>query len=470
MDQVPPKKLHWDSANSPAARHNNARVASSLEQLVAAGKRMAVLTVLSGWNAADVVKCLLKMKTKRARRVFEWLPDDVSLPVLVELDPELRSVLFEASTRKKFRKIVSRVSPDLAIELLETLPPDTHDDLIADRKDADVIRQSLSADDDSAAAHMRHGVLTVPVGWTIGEVVSHLRKTSDQFARLDMIFVLEQDKRLVGYLRSRDLLLNPDDTCVSDIVQKDTVTVDSSADQEEVLRLAEARSASVIAVVDANGRFLGGIAPPELAEIAREEVEEDMLKMGGVSPDTTQFDTPGQIARRRLPWLLGGLVGSTIAAIAIVSYEDALAESAILASFIPVVLATAGNAGIQASTVSVQVLTSGAEWRGDLPSRFYRELRGALLNGLIVGTVVGLLVLIGSLFIAIEKPGLLVLTSIVALAIVTVIAASVGSMVPFLLRALKQDPAAATGIFITTSNDVFGVLAFFFVASLIYLS
>ncbi|MCG7518062.1 magnesium transporter [Ruegeria sp. Ofav3-42] len=470
MDQVRPSEMNWDSSKTPEAKRNNAAVVQSLEALIALDKRLAVLSALKGWQSADILKCLLKMRPKRARRLFEWLPDDVGLPVLVELDPELRSVLYEAATRKKFRKIVSKISRDDAIELLEALPPETHEDLIADRKDADKLHKALAVHDDSAAAHMRHGVLTIPVIWTIGDVVSHLRDVADDIDRLDMMFVVESDMRLVGYLRMRDLLLNPESTRIEDIVRRDPVTVDGATDQEEVLRLADARDASVIAVVDADGRFLGGIAPPELSEIAREEVGEDMLKMGGVSPDATQFDTPLQILRRRLPWLLGGLIGSSIAAVAIVSYEDALAESAILASFIPVVLATAGNAGIQASTVSVQVLTSGVEWRGDLASRFVRELYGALLNGLIVGSVVGILVLLGSLFIPIDRPGLLVVTSIVALAIVTIIAASVGAMVPFLLRALKQDPAAATGIFITTSNDVFGVLTFFAVASLIYLN
>ena len=470
MQQVRPKEMSWDTSKTPEAKRSNAAVVQSLESLIATDKRVAVLSILKGWQSADVLKCLLKMRTKRARRLFEWLPDDVSLPVLVELDPELRSVLFEVATRKKFRKILAKVSRDVAIELLETLPPETHQELIADRKDAEIIREALSVNDDSAAAHMRHGVLTVPLQWTLGEVVAHLREKADDIDRLDMMFVVEPDMQLVGYLRMRDLLLNSADTPISEIVHCDPLTVDGTADQEDVLRLAENPGASVIAVVDVNGRFLGGIAPPELSEIAREEVEEDMLKMGGVSPETTQFDTPVQILKRRLPWLLGGLIGSSIAALAIVSYEDALAESAILASFIPVVLATAGNAGIQASTVSVQVLTSGAEWRGDLGARLVRELQGALLNGILVGSMVGLFVLIGSLFMIIDRPGLLVLTSIVALSLVTIIAASIGAMVPFLLRALNQDPAAATGIFITTSNDVFGVLTFFTVASLIYLS
>ena len=170
-----------------------------------------------------------------------------------------------------------------------------------------------------------------------------------------------------------------------------------------------------------------------------------------------------------MPWLLGGLIGASIAAMGIAGFEDALAESAILASFIPVVLATAGNVGIQASTVSVQILTSGAEWHGDLFARFRRELGGALLNGSLVGLAVAMLVMLATLVLEIRDPGLLGLTAMTALTVVTVVAASVGTFVPFVLRSFGLDPAAATGIFITTSNDVFGVLTFFAIAEAIYL-
>lgn len=469
MTQPRPKDLIWAAGTTAEADRANGRVVQALETWIKAGKRKAVLAVLQGWTPADVLGAMLRMRPKRARRLFEWLPEDASLRVLVDIDPDLRGVLYDAATRDKFRRFVSKISRDHAIDVLEVLPPETIEDLISARTDADQIRAVLLADDDSAAAHMRHSMLTASLGWRIGDVLADLQQRSAEIERLDMIFVVDSDGQLAGYLRVRDLLLNPADTLVADILHPDPVTIREEDDQEHALRLAEERDAAIIAVIDAEGRLMGGIARPELAEIAQEEAEEDMLKLGGVSPETTQFDGPLQIVKRRLPWLLGGLFGGSVAAAAIVSYEDALAETALLASFIPVVLATAGNAGIQASTVSVQILTSGAEWRGDLWSRVTRELIGALLNGLAVGLAVACLVMLADLFLTIDRPIWLALTSIVALTIVTVIAAAVGSLVPFALRAMSLDPAAATGIFITTSNDVFGVLAFFTVAQWLYL-
>ncbi len=467
MDRI--DRLNWQSEDSDAARRANAVTVGILEGLVRAQDRDGVVRALKGWSPSELMSAMLQMRTKRARRLFEWLPDDIGMPVLVQIDPELRGVLYAAASHSKFHKLVARLPRDKALELLEALPEDVAHEIASSRSDAAKVRRALAAFEDSAEAEMRHGVLKTPETSAVGDVLAHLRAQAEDIARVDMVFVIDAGGRPVGYLRPRDLLLNDEAAPVAGLMHPDPVLVSAAMDREEVLALAEARDARMVGVVDDQGRLIGGIAPPELAEILRAETTEDLLKLGGVSPETSQFDGPVQIVRRRLPWLLGGLVGAAIAAIGIAGFEDALAESAILASFIPVVLATAGNVGIQASTVSVQILTSGAEWRGDVFARFRRELGGSVLNGVVVGLAVAGLVALATLVMEIRAPGLLALTSVVAMTVVTVLAAATGTLVPFALRSLGLDPAAATGIFITTSNDVFGVLAFFAIAEVIYL-
>ena len=467
MDRI--DRLNWHPEDGDEARRANAVTVGILEGLVHTGDRDGVLQALKGWSPSELMSVMLEMRTKRARRLFEWLPDDIGMPVLVQIDPELRGVLYAAASHSKFHKLIARLPRDKALELLEALPEDVAHEIAGSRSDAQQVRRALAAYEDSAEAEMRHGVLMAPQGSTVGDVLTHLRARAEDIARVDMVFVIDAGGRPVGYLRPRDLLLNDEAAPVAGLMHPDPAVVSAAMDREEVLALAEAHDANMVGVVDDHGRLIGGIAPPELAEILRAEATEDLLKLGGVSPDTTQFDGPVQIVRRRLPWLLGGLIGASIAAMGIAEFADALAESAILASFIPVVLATAGNVGIQASTVSVQILTSGAEWHGDLFARFRRELGGALLNGSLVGLAVAMLVMLATLVLEIRDPGLLGLTAMTALTVVTVVAASVGTFVPFVLRSFGLDPAAATGIFITTSNDVFGVLTFFAIAEAIYL-
>lgn len=235
------------------------------------------------------------------------------------------------------------------------------------------------------------------------------------------------------------------------------------------MELAAKATLPVVPVIDAERHLIGQVTVTELREIERAEAEEDLKLMGGIAPESTAMDGPFEIVPRRLPWLAAGLVGAGTAAVVVGAYEDALTEAAILASLIPIVMSLAGNAGIQASTVTVQAQTAGALWIGDIGGRLWREIGGAVLNGSLVGLIVALAIVgIGS-FADIDRPMMLGIAAGLTLIVVTVQASTVGAMVPVVLDRLGFDPAVATGIFITTSNDVVGVLIFFVIATAIYL-
>ncbi|SLN71630.1 Magnesium transporter MgtE [Roseovarius albus] len=323
--------------------------------------------------------------------------------------------------------------------------------------------------DDTAGAVMRRRFVSVLPQHLIGELTEELRKFATELEQLDAIYVVDDDRKLIGYLRIRDLLLLPDQTLVGDVVRKDLIAVDAETDQEDVLQLANSRGLRVIAVRDSEGHLIGSVTPEEVSEIAQEEADEDMKLLLGISPDASSQDTPRQIVRRRFPWLAGGLVGASVAAVVIGSYEDALEEAAILASFIPIVMAMAGNAGIQASTLSVQGLASGAIAPGDIWRRLGREVLGALMNGAAVALIVAFLIAAAEFIFDIPDPLYLALSAGLALIIVTTLASVVGAVVPIILDRFNLDPAVSTGIFITTSNDVFGVLVFFSIASKLYI-
>ena len=188
-----------------------------------------------------------------------------------------------------------------------------------------------------------------------------------------------------------------------------------------------------------------------------------------VAPGANANESLAKLVRGRLPWLVGGLLGASLAAGVVGSFEEELERAAILASFIPVVMAMAGNAGIQASTVTVQGLASGNLWIGDIGHRVVKELAGSLVNGLVVAVLLGVLIFVAAQIVDIRAPGRLALAAGLSLAAVTVMAATLGSTIPLVLHHFKIDPAVATGVFITTSNDIFGVLIYFLMATAIYL-
>lgn len=460
--------LRWHHDDTAQCEAANAETVQQLQALVKDGHKSKVLKLLDGWPAADVVSCFARMKTKQAQKLLSWFSDDTSLKVLAELDERTHGVLFEEASKAKLRKLLNRYGTDKALRMLKRLPDDVVEDLINGHPDEAVLRHAME-NEHTAAGEMRRGALAILEDWTIDDVINDIRTRSGKIEKLDSLHVVDNEGFLTGYMRIRDLLLHPRETRVGDVQRRDPLAVSGETDQEEVLRLAKKRKEGVIAVVDGEGRLIGAITPRELFEIAREEAEEDMLLMGGVSAESTEFDGPLTIVRRRIPWLIGGLAGAMIAASVIGSFEHVLTQAAILASFIPVVMATAGNAGMQASTVSIQALGSGASLSNGFLPRLMREMAGALLNGLLLGTAVFALVLIASQFLTVANPLMLGVTVSLALVGVILFAGTVGTVVPFVLKALKLDPAVATGIFILTANDVFGVLILFAVATQLYL-
>ena len=461
--------LIWQDDSTEDGKSTNRELLRQLDHWISDGNRDALLHALSDWPTADTLAALTHLRPARARVMFDWIPDALGLKVMAELDPDLRAVLFSETALTTFSNIVAMMDVDEAVDTLLELPRSFAAQLVVAHPQAAQIAAVLQARDDSAATVMRLGVLMVPDTWTVAQLTQDIRARSQGIGKIDMMFVVDDARKPLGFLRFREVLAAGDDVKIHTLLHPELLVVGADWDRADVLAMARAKNLHAIGVIDATGKLVGGISPRELGEIIKEEAEEDMLVMGSVSPATTQFDSPLTILRRRLPWLLGGLGGAGFAAGVIGSFEEALAQAAVLASFIPVVMATAGNAGIQASTVSVQSLTSGVNWRGDFGGRILRELMGAALNGLSIGAITAVVVLLVSLFIPLHAPHWLAVTALLALTLVTTIAGTIGAVIPFVLKALRLDPAVATGIFITTTNDVFGVLIFFLVASTLYL-
>jgi len=467
MTEATETPLVWrDPANGDAADANR-ETAQRLEALIDAGARKRVVHTLEHWPPSAVLECFAQLRTKRAQKLLKWMSDDFSLRLLSEIDPKFHVVLFEDDTRAKFGKVLARMDRDRAAQFLLSLPAEYAEIIVDCHAESGYLREVL-ADNDSALAAMKRGAVVVREHQTIADVIADIRSRDRQIDKIDSMHVVDGDGRLTGYLKLRDLILNVPETPVADIARRDPLKVNRDLDREEVLRLAKKRKENVIAVVNDDDVLLGVIAPRELAEIARREAEEDMLLMSGVSPDSTPFDTPAQIVKRRLPWLATGLIGSAIAATVIGSFEETLAAAAILASFIPVVMATAGNAGMQAASVSLQAVVSDHAAPGGLSGRVLREVGGAVGNGVLLGGGVAIVILLVSLAAPIDRPAWLALTVALSILSVVTLASTVGSAMPFILRSLGRDPAAATGIFILGSNDVFGVLIYFTIATLLY--
>jgi magnesium transporter len=464
-----PLITRWVRGEPGELAPENRELLAMLERLIRDGERANVLGVVGHWDALDIRDLLIYLPIKLARRLFSWLPTNTAVDVLVEVSIDLRSQLMQDIDIEHAAEIAGGLGSDDAVELLDDLPQPLAEELLDRLPDGDDLRERLEFEEDTAGEAMTTKFVTVLDHWNVRTATRAVRKMATEIESFYEVYVVNEARQLVGRLQLRDLLLNKKKTVIRDIMRDVEVFVSPDEDQEDVLELARTYNVQTIPVVDEEMHVLGRITVEELHEIVRDEAEEDIMLMSGLTPDALPDDSVGRIIRGRFPWLAGGLVGATMAGAVVGSFEDQLRQAAILASFIPIVMAMAGNAGIQASTVTVQGLAAGNLWIGDLGRRVVKELLGSLINGALIGLALGILVVGASSLVDIAEPMRLAIAAGLSVLVVTMIAATLGSVIPLLLNHFDIDPAVATGVFITTANDILGVLVYFTIASAIYL-
>lgn len=448
----------------------NRPVLDTIEGLIGDGNKREVMAAMRGWSASDVVELMVQLPLRKARRFWKWLPAGPAVKVLTAINPDLRAVVMQDSSIARLSAIVSEMDDDDAVELLDEFPDEMIDAVLEQVPGSERLRERLDFEEDTAGEVMSNKFVVVLDEWDVGMATRAIRTKAADIETFYEVYVVDEDRRLVGRLQLRDLLLNKKKTRIRDIMREVEVYVYPDVDQEDLLDFASRYRVQTIPVVDENHHVIGRITLDELQEIVRDEAEEDIMLMSGLAPDALPDDSVGRIIRGRLPWLAGGLLGAVLAGAVVGSFEEQLKQAAILASFIPIVMAMAGNAGIQASTVTVQGLAAGNLWIGDLGQRVTKEFFGSLINGAIIAIALGLIVLLASQIVTIESPVRLAIAAGVSVLLVTVMAATLGSTIPLVLNHLDIDPAVATGVFITTANDILGVLVYFLIASSIYLT
>ena len=465
----PPVGSVWAPDDDGNLHPDNQRLLKAFARAIDDDAESQVLAVIDSWPDEDIMDLLINLSLKRARSLYEALPPARAIGVLQEIRPGLRGLLLQATSLARATRIVAGLEEDEQVELLDDLPENLSESLLVQLPNAAMLRRRLEFEEDSAGSIMSNKFVAVLDDWDVGMAVRKIRRSAPGIEKLYEVYVVDESRKLVGTLKLRDLILNDKDTRIRDIQREVEAWVSADTDQEEVLELAERENLGVLPVVDEDMRVIGRITVEELQEIARDEADEDIKLMSGLGQDAQADESIGTMIRSRLPWLVGGLLGASLAGLVVGSFEDKLQSAAVLASFIPIVMAMAGNAGIQSSTITVQGLAAGNLWSGNLVGRLGKEVTGSILNGVAIALLLGGLIMALSTVVEIQSPQLLAMSAGLSVASVIVMAALIGATVPILLHRIDIDPAVATGVFITTWNDIFGVVVFFVIASAVYL-
>ena len=460
------------SDHTTATRMNvlNPGLIAEVSKLAAANKRESVLDCLRKLHPADVAVLLSHLSPAEAKKALHWLPPERGGEVLAELDDHFRARLLEDDDSDSISTLLEELDPDDAADVLADLPEETAQRVLPKLEDAQQVGQLMEYGEETAGGIMAAEYFAVIRSWRVEQVIEKMRRCAHELPDLIEVFITDETGMLEGAASLKSLLLSAPDALIGDVMCTEVVSVPTHEDQEVAARTMERYDLLVLPVLDGQGRLVGQITIDDVVDVIREESEEDIQRMGGLSGDEEPTDSVWQMVKSRLPWLLGGLGGAGLAAMVVGSFDEALQQAVILAGFIPIIMATAGNVGIQSSAVAVQGLASGDILQGDIRRRLAKEVTVAMINGIAAAMVTTLVIFTLSLVTSIHEPARLALTAGLALVAVILLAAVIGATVPLILHRLGVDPALATGPFITTSNDILGVLIFFQLATVLYLS
>ncbi|NNE33946.1 MAG: magnesium transporter [Rhodothermales bacterium] len=459
------KEIATETSRATQRFEVGAELVDNIIALVDANQRLMVLNLLTDLHPADCAALIEHLPIDRAQSVFRWLPAEHAAEVLSELEDEFRLEVLEDVAVDDIATFIEEMDSDDAVDLLSELPEEISEEVITSLDEPREIQELLTYDEESAGGIMGTEYISVPISWTVDQATEEVRRQSELVEPIFSVFVVDENEKLVGGFSLKQLLLSRAHIPVSDIVDVEPYSVSTDVDQEEVARMMQRYDLVTLPVVNSEGQIVGRITIDDVVDVMREEAEEDIQRMSGVSGGEEHTDSVMRVTRGRFPWLLAGLGGASLAAMVIAYFHDEVQRAAVLASFIPIVMATAGNAGIQSSAIAVQGLAAGSIWATDLRRRFAKELVVSVINGFALAFILG-----AGVVLMVGSPGALQLafTAALTLIIVIVLATTIGAMVPLILHRFGIDPAMATGPFITTLNDIIGIIVFFVLSTLLY--
>lgn len=414
---------------------------------------------------ADIAEIIEELNLEEATYLIKLLDSERTSEALMELEEDVRNRILENLSAKEIAGELEEMDTDDAADIISELPEDRVETVIAQIEDAthaENIVELLTYDENSAGGLMAKELVKVKETWTVAGCVREMRQQAENVTRVHSIYVVDAQGKLKGRLSLKDLLTAPAKAHISEvyIAKVDFVNVDTEG--EDVARIMTKYDLEAIPVVDHNGVLVGRITIDDIVDFIREEAEKDYQMAAGISQDVEADDNVWQLTRARLPWLILGLFGGLGSVFIMEGFEEVMMnpEYRSLFFYTPLIAAMAGNVGVQSSAIIVQGLANNAV-KGSLLNRLLKEIGLSLING----TALAVLIILFGLVMQYEID--FSLTIAIALMSVIIVAALIGTFVPIILDKRGIDPAIATGPFITTSNDIFGIFLFFYIAKLI---
>ena len=437
-----------------------------IQTLIEEGKENSLEMHLEELHETDIALILNQLRKEDVHYIYRLLKDNIRPAVLSEVDDEARDEILRSLSAKEIAAdVIDGLESDDAADIIGSLPSDKMMEVMSQAQDkesaADVL-SLLSFAEGSAGALMAKELVKVEETWTVATAIKEIRIQSKDIEQLYTIYVVDSRGQLTGRLSLQNLLLTAASTRtpVGELKDsEDLVSIKASESEELVVSLMERYDLVALPVTDDHGILLGRITIDDAVDVIIEEAERDYQLASGISEDVESYDSVLTLTRARLPWLLIGLGGGVGGAYVIGAFD--IVANPEMALFIPLIAAMGGNVGVQSSAIVVQGLATSSINTSNITARLMKELSVGLVNGLICSV----LIFIITLLLGFEKA--LSTTVGISLLCVIVFAALFGAFIPLMLEKRKIDPALATGPFLTTANDIIGLIIYFSVGSFI---
>ena len=435
-----------------------------LEQFIQEKNDNQLELLLNDLHHADIAEILDELDFDEATYIFKVLDSEKTAEILLELEDDLRENILNRLSPKEIAEELDELETNDAADIIAELSRDRKEEVISELQDvehAKDIVELLRYDEDTAGGIMHKELVKVNENRNVLTCVKEMRIQAENISRVHSIYVVDDEDRLKGRLSLKDLLTTSTKTPISQVYISKLNYVKVDTEDVEVARIMQKYDLEAIPVVDELGRLVGRITIDDIVDVIKDEADKDYQLAAGISQDVEADDSIIELTKARLPWLVLALLGGFITVKVLGLFEGAMLNHGNLFFFTPLIAAMAGNVGVQSSAIIVQGLANDT-LSGSIINRLLKEVSLSLLNGVILAIILFL----GSHFLLNVE---IIIGIIVTIALVSVIiiASLIGTFIPLLLDKFGIDPALATGPFITTSNDICGILIYFSIAKLI---
>lgn len=431
---------------------------------------------LEGLMDPDVADVLIVLPESFEEKAFRLLSNERAARVATYLPQEMRERLWPRMSDQELAGFISALQPDDRRFVLDAVDAERAPRLLSlitpqERKETQVL---FSYPEESVGRLMTPNYIRVRPEWTAQRVLDHIRQYGPTSETLETLYVIDKDGRLIDDIKLRDVLLLDPKASVKDIMDNEFICVNASKDQEETVRVMERYDIFVLPVVDESQKLVGIVTFDDVLDVAEVEASEDIEKLGAVEALGDRYSSVSllRLFRKRVTWLVALFGGGLMTVIAMGSFQEKIEQQAILALFVPLIIASGGNTGTQTASLMIRALALGDVSLSD----WWRVMKREIASGLLLASVLGSLGLITGLVaahffatggIAAENPSIIGVAIGIAVGAVVVCGALVGSMLPFLFGRMGVDPATSSTPAVATILDVTGLVVYFLVASLV---